>query len=279
MSTTYKPRPTHCTGVCDVGGWQLKQYEISADAQPLPDEARPILDAVVAEAMLSEDADELGIGFVIVHQGVEGLWLLIDLWRGDIICQHMFRADLAGDLSFARVEVGGPTMCIWEMEVQAHERAALIRHILDPEQPDVQAYLADQLDNRSVVANRDLIERFAEAWDAGKVDDLMALMAADPIYRASTGHEPGRTHAGAAQVRAGFASVIQAEAAAGGATPQSAELHVFEDRALSFWSYSSLAPSGQTVQVEGVDVWTFEHGRIAVKDAYRKSFGTVEGSA
>lgn len=278
MSTDYKPRPTSCTDVSEVDRWQLKRYEILADAQPLPDQARPIIDAVIAHTVAAEEPDELAIGFAIVHQGLEGVWLLIDLWYGDIICQHTFRADLGDDLTFTRVEAGGPTMCIWEMEVQAHERAALIRHILDPDQPDVDAYLADQLDNRNVVANREVIEQFAEAWDAGAVDDLMALMADDPTYRASTGDEPGRTYQGATDVRAGFAAVIEAEAATGEPPPPSGELHVFEDRALSFWSYSSAGLNGRTAQVEGVDVWRFEHGRIALKDAYRKSFGTIEAS-
>lgn len=272
MSTTYKPRPIHCAGVSDVAGWQLKCYEISAHADPLPGDVGSIIDTVIAETVAGETPDELGLGFVIVHQGLESLWLLIDLWRGDIICQHIFRADMGEDLSFTRVKVGGPTMCIWEMEVQAYERQALINHILNPDQPEVEGYLADQLDNHATIANRDLIERFTQAWNAGEVDDLMALMANHPTYRASTGDEPGHTYTGAAEVRAGFAAVIQAEAAVGGAAPSDGELHVFDDRAFSYWSYPSANGDGQTVLVEGVDLWTFEQGRIALKDAYRKSF-------
>ena len=68
--------------------------------------------------------------------------------------------------------------------------------------------------------------------------------------------------------------MIAAEAEAGTdqPVPPPGEIVVLGDRAMSMWSYPSTSPDGQAVLVEGVDIWTFDNGRIATKDAYRKSF-------
>jgi hypothetical protein len=38
------------------------------------------------------------------------------------------------------------------------------------------------------------------------------------------------------------------------------------------WFYPATRAGGSTVTVEGVDLWSFEAGHVATKDAYRKSF-------
>lgn len=267
----YRPRPTRCTGISDYGNWRLKRYEIAAVADEVLSTAGSAIDTVVANVVADEQDDELGVGFVVAHRGTEGVWLLIDLWRGDIICQRAFLAPIDDPTSFEPIEVGGPTVCVWEMELFIHERTAFIAYVLDRPAPDVAGYLADWFDN-TAPTNAELVERFNRAWADGDVDGLMVLLADNPIYRASTGTGPGRIFTGAVEVRAGFATVIAAEASSGEPPAPPGRLHVFDDRALSFWSYPATGPSGGSVTVEGVDVWTFENSRIAVKDAYRKSF-------
>ena len=87
-----------------------------------------------------------------------------------------------------------------------------------------------------------------------------------------TGSEPGTDYHGRDAVRAGFMAVIEAEAANPGSTPPPGEVIVLGERAMSMWSYPITRADGTTVIVEGVDLWTFEAGRIKIKDAYRKSF-------
>jgi len=200
------------------------------------------------------------------------MWLLVEQWAGDIISHQGFRAPLDDPISFVPVPRGGPTVCVWEMEVMTHETAAWVRHILQRTSPDAGAYLADDFDNTAGVSSAELLERFDTAWSDGDVAALMELMSADPCYRASTGAGPGVDYTGRQAVAKGFAAVIAAEAATHVTPPPSGEVLVFGDRGLSFWSYAEDSETGEQTIVEGVDVWTFEQGRISKKDAYRKAF-------
>jgi hypothetical protein len=118
---------------------------------------------------------------------------------------------------------------------------------------------------------RETVTRFGAAWAAGDVDGLMREMSDEPIYRGSTGPEPGTIIVGSEQVRAAFERIAGPNARSAPATPAPPpEMYFFEDRALAFWR---LKFPGSDSEVEGVDVMTFTNdGRISVKDAYRKAF-------
>lgn len=74
--------------------------------------------------------------------------VLADLWSGDIVSQHTFHAELDDPTAFTRVQAGGPTACVWELAVHAHESDAYIRHVLDPPGgAAIGAYLSDTLDS------------------------------------------------------------------------------------------------------------------------------------
>lgn len=271
MSGRFASRPTRPTGISVVNDWRLKRYEISLDAAPIAAEILDAVDAVLASE-LPDASGDVEVGFVIVHHGAERVWILADLWEGDVLSQHTFFAELDEPTSFSRVGPGGPTACVWELAVHSHERDAFVRHVLSPfDGPDLDAYLEDTLSERTR-SNQELVEAFAQAWGKVDVDALMNLMTDDPRYRASTGDGPGIDYHGRDAVSRGFAAVIEAEAASNEPVPPLGEVTAFGDRVISMWSYPTTSPSGQATMVEGVDLWTFADGRIAVKDAYRKSF-------
>lgn len=142
MSGRFRTRPTRPAGIWEVNGWRLKVYEITLAGQPV---ASDVLDAVreVLHAELPAPTSD-DVGFLIVHHGAEQVWVLADLWSGDIIAQHTFCADLGNPTAFRRVPLGGPTACVWELAVHAHERDAFITHVLDPAAgPEIDAYLGD----------------------------------------------------------------------------------------------------------------------------------------
>lgn len=277
MTGRFEPRPTRSTGVLTVNGWQLKSYEITLDAAPISKEVIDAATSCLAVA-LPEAGSETAVGFVVMHLGSEQMWLLADRWHGDVACQHTFFAPLDDPKNFTAIPAGGPTACVWELAVHAHERDAFVAHVLNPpDGPDYDAYLADTL-TVAAAGTRRLIEQFNEAWDRGDVDGLMSLMTDNPTYRASTGTGPGTGFVGTDAVRAGFAAVIAAEAAIPAAAPlPSSQIIIAGDRAVSTWQYPSTAPDGTPAIIEGVDLWTIEDGRIAVKDAYRKSFPDAPG--
>lgn len=123
-------------------------------------------------------------------------------------------------------------------------------------------------------ANAGTLRLFSEAWSRGDVDALMALMSDDPTYRGSAGSGPGSVYRGREEVRAAFTRMLAGVTPPAGSPPPPGEMVFFGNRALSFWKLAGRAPDGTPATIEGVDVMTFDdRGRIAVKDAYRKTWG------
>ena len=143
--------------------------------------------------------------------------------------------------------------------------------------------------------NAETLKRFSDAWARGDVDALLGLMTEEPTYRASVGARPGAVYHGREEVRAAFNRLFAGQPLAGGPPPSGGgspspaggsppsaggplsptpgEAVFAGNRALTFWVLPGRAPDGSPANVEGVDVMTFdERGRIAVKDAYRKSW-------
>ncbi len=146
MSGRFVPRPVRPTGVSEIAGWRLKRYDITVGGDAIGEDINLAVDRLLRVALPSPGADELGLGFLIVHHGVESIWVLADLWGGDIVSQQTFSAKLDDPTAFERVPAGGPTACVWELPVHAHERDAYVKHVLDPKcGPDAKAYLASTL--------------------------------------------------------------------------------------------------------------------------------------
>jgi len=140
----FRERPTRPTGVAAVNGWRLKFYEITVDGAPIDDAVLDAVALVLLDELPAATSSDVQVGFCVVHHGTESVWILADLWAGDIISQHTFSAPLENPSVFTRVLAGGPTACVFELAVHAHERNAFVRHVLNPlDGPDVDGYLAD----------------------------------------------------------------------------------------------------------------------------------------
>lgn len=140
----FRPRQTRPLGVRAIQGWSLKWYSINVIPEPIQPEIIAAAEEVVAGVTPIADVAP-ALGFVIVHRGAESVWLLPALWRGDILYQRTFGAPLSQPTRFEEVGVsGGPTACVWELVVHAHERDAFVAHVLSrPSAPDSRAYLSD----------------------------------------------------------------------------------------------------------------------------------------
>ena len=141
----YQPRRTWSPGRRELAGWTLKMYAISAHGEKLGTE---LLDAAMGHAALhlpGATADEPAMGFVIVHAGEEAVWLLVETWKGEILEQRVYRAELeTSDFQPSGFEQSAA--CVWELEVIHHESRAWIEHVLsNPEAPNWQGYLDDVL--------------------------------------------------------------------------------------------------------------------------------------
>jgi hypothetical protein len=139
----FRPRLTRSLGVQEARGWTLKWYAINVDPEPIDGEIVAAAKELVISTTPAADVDP-AVGFVIVHRGMEAVWLLPALWRGDILYQRTYGAPLSDPTRYEEVGPGGPTACVWELVVHAHERDAFVAHLLSGQkQPDVGDYLRD----------------------------------------------------------------------------------------------------------------------------------------
>jgi ketosteroid isomerase-like protein len=112
------------------------------------------------------------------------------------------------------------------------------------------------------------LDAFAEAFNRHDVAAILAAMTEDCVFEASGGPEVcGRRYEGKHEVGKAFAEVFETfpDAQWRGAR------HFFVgDRGLSEWTFSGTRPDGARVEVTGCDLFTFQDGKIAVKNSYRK---------
>ena len=144
----YRERLMAPMGRLDVPGHALKRSVIHLVDRPAPDAAVMTKADEVARAVLppagEEEGGSEGLGFAILHEGLQGTWLLLHWWaHGDILCGRLLRAE-PGGADFAPQDRRPLVACVWELAVIDHERHAWVRAMMR-ETPDPAAYLADAL--------------------------------------------------------------------------------------------------------------------------------------
>src|SRR5690606_1981640 len=123
----------------------------------------------------------------------------------------------------------------------------------------------------SVIAEvtSEVLQEFADAWNRHDIDALMSFMTEDCFFDASAGPDVcGTRYAGREAVRVGFEEVWTTfpDAHWGGARH-----FVCGDRGVSVWTFTGTRQDGLRVEVAGCGVFTFRHGKIALKNSFRKS--------
>lgn len=147
ISGTYEPRPVRFLEMWQPGDWQIKVYGISARQERPP----ASLVAVAKELALKElpipavTGNRYGVGFLIVHQGGDGNYVLVDWWVGEnMLKNHVFAAPTGRfePEDFRYVTPTGLCACVWELHVMHFERTAWVTSVLKREGgPDLEEYL------------------------------------------------------------------------------------------------------------------------------------------
>jgi len=134
----------------ELGGRRVKRYEIHIEDSPI-DPA--IVDAAYARLpqLLPERTGTVPASFTVLHRSAMGAYLLAYSWTLTDVLEC--RAVVAGvrvlgcpdDDPAHFVESAGQWIgCVWELVPLEHERSAWVRHILRPDAPDLDGYVADQ---------------------------------------------------------------------------------------------------------------------------------------
>jgi steroid delta-isomerase-like uncharacterized protein len=109
----------------------------------------------------------------------------------------------------------------------------------------------------------DFLQAFTDAWNRHDIDALMSFMTDDCVFR----NAAGARHEGREAVRAAFAQAWQTVP---DAQWRNGRHQVYGERGVSEWTFTGTRPDGTRIESDGVDLFTFRDGRIAVKNAFRK---------
>lgn len=114
-----------------------------------------------------------------------------------------------------------------------------------------------------------LLEQFSAAWNRHDIDALMSMMADDCVFHTVAGPGVlGTTFEGREEVRKGFeAAWINIPDAAW----NDAQHFVVGDRGVTETTFSGTNADGTRIEARMVDVFTFQDGKISVKNAFRKN--------
>ena len=146
----YEPRKIEFREIVQINKWQIKVYSITSRAQF---DSMAVLDSAVnhiphwfenskVPGLLTHNA-----AFLIVHEGNDGVWTLINWWTGENMLRSMtFFTKFGESGSFRPVPDTGFMACVWEMEVISFERAIWVEHILKKaDEPDFASYFENVL--------------------------------------------------------------------------------------------------------------------------------------
>lgn len=115
------------------------------------------------------------------------------------------------------------------------------------------------------------VDRLVSSWNAQDVDAIVDAFAPDGSYHEPAGPDRlGRSHTGHDAIRTVLAKIF--------ATFPDGRLHpvgklaIDGDQAWAEWDFEFTLPDGKQQTVRGVDLFTFENGRIKHKNVFLKRF-------
>ena len=153
VNAGYAPRSTSLDCVREHENWRLKLYDIDKDGGAIDAAAfEPGIELALKDLPTPAVTDERpGVGVIIRHQTPTLLYLILCWWgRVNEMPIRTFGNELGEGADIRgrgwRAAQGDESVCVWDLDVIAHERNAYVDHVLSrPDAPDLEAYLADAI--------------------------------------------------------------------------------------------------------------------------------------
>ncbi len=112
------------------------------------------------------------------------------------------------------------------------------------------------------------LQAFDDAWNRHDIDGLMSFMSEDCVFQTAAGPDVcGARHVGTVAVRKAFEGAWEIIK---DAQWENGRYFVQGDFGVSQWTFSGTAPDGSRIETDGVDLFAFRDGKIALKNAFRK---------
>ena len=159
---TFSEKYLRTAGVIEAAGRQVKRYHVSATGGQIPQGIQHAAYGFLPRLLPESDGETPPGGWVILHKGA-GIpaYLVAYSWTWGNVVEC--RAAVAGipelgcddeDPENFRL-LDRPWMgCVWELAPFGHERSAWVRHVLQPDPPDLAGYLADVLPDGTTAERR-----------------------------------------------------------------------------------------------------------------------------
>jgi hypothetical protein len=147
----YKTRRIDFVEIIKVLDWNIKVYTISINNEFRSKKLfKPLKDSIPNWIYKANQAPipNYKTAFLILHEAREGIWILFNYWTGGEMIQTdvCFSSFNDPDKIQSSPYKDSSLLCVWELEIFAHERAAWIKHILsNADKPKFIDYLKDTL--------------------------------------------------------------------------------------------------------------------------------------
>lgn len=132
--------------------------------------------------------------------------------------------------------------------------------------------LMSQITTKPTVENQptmEILDGFAAAFNAHDADKIVSYMTDDCIFQSSAGPQAdGEKFVGKDAVRKAFEEIFKNYPDAKWINPQH---FISGNRAVSEWTFTATKPDGSRIEVTGCDLFTFNNGKIHIKNSYRKN--------
>lgn len=146
----YQPRKIEFERLAVIDDWNIKVYTITPRREF---ESKIALENAIAKLpKWLEKSKTLGFetyrsAFLIVHEGRDGIWSLVNWWLGgNMLHSKTFYTDFKNPDEFRSLPSEGFMACVWEMPVIGFEREMWIEFVLKKaEKPDFKGYLTQHL--------------------------------------------------------------------------------------------------------------------------------------
>ncbi|HEY9375204.1 hypothetical protein [Streptomyces sp.] len=136
----------------EVAGRRVKRYHVTSDPAGIAPEVEKAAYAILPDILPEPDGTPPAT-FVVLHRGDDtGAYLNAYSWVWDNVLhfggaaagQPVLNCPDTDPAHFVRTD--SPWIgCVWELPPILHERDAWARHMLTPDTPDLDAYVADAL--------------------------------------------------------------------------------------------------------------------------------------
>lgn len=150
LSQSYTERPIRFLELWSYAGWLLKVYSVSAKREVCSGDLVEVAKEVAAQhlPLPAVSPERYGVGTLIIHEGNDANFALLDHWTGENMLHHqVFAAPLERPLELTDFSHTKLAMCVWELYILAFERQAWMDTVVRrPEQPDFDAYLARRVE-------------------------------------------------------------------------------------------------------------------------------------